>query len=385
MRQLAEGPNLRRTWYTLGMSNGTSGHIRALIVFNPTAGQAQVLQQDLHAAADVWREAGWSVELCPTRGPGDGSRIARDAAAAGYHLVVAAGGDGTVNEVINGLAGTATAMAALPIGTVNVWVRELGFPLQPRAAAEALLKSRVARIDLGRAGDRYFLLMAGIGFDAAVTARVRSDEKRRLGVLAYVKEVLALAGAWRGSRVTVTLDGATTRGRVLLIVLGNSQLYGGFVRFTARASLNDGLLDVCVIRGKSLHTAPLRLLSIFLRRIDLDSEVEYHRARRVRIDSQRPLPVQVDGDHIGDTPMSFECVPGALLALLPPTLPTDDLLVDVPTERRSFRQGVLGWLGRRRAAVANGGRAPRAPAELHDRADAAPVHVRSPAHFNEEE
>src|SRR5262245_28872317 len=120
-----------------------SRQIRALVVFNPIAGQAANLQQDIQAAAEVWRARGWTVDLQPTTAPGDGTRIAREAAVSGYDVVVAAGGDGTVNEVVNGLVGTTTALAALPIGTVNVWVRELGLPMQPRAAAAALLDAQV--------------------------------------------------------------------------------------------------------------------------------------------------------------------------------------------------------------------------------------------------
>ena len=122
------------------MLNFGDAPIRALIVFNPGAGQAGSAEQDIYAARDVWREHGWQVDLCPTAGPGDGTRIAREAVEQGYHMVVAAGGDGTVNEVINGLAGSQTVLAALPIGTVNVWVRELGLPLQPRAAASRAIR-----------------------------------------------------------------------------------------------------------------------------------------------------------------------------------------------------------------------------------------------------
>jgi YegS/Rv2252/BmrU family lipid kinase len=240
--------------------------IRVLIVFNPGAGQASSAEQDIRAARDVWREHGWQVDLRPTAGPGDGARIAREAAEQGYHLVVAAGGDGTVNEVINGLAGTKTALAALPIGTVNVWVRELGLPLQPRAAAEALLNAQIRTIDLGRAGERYFLLMCGVGFDAAVTAEVRADEKRRFGALAYLMRAANLAGRFHGTPARITLDGRAVRGRMLMIVLGNSQLYGGVVKITARASLDDGLLDVCIIKGNSLWSAPERARAVFQRR-----------------------------------------------------------------------------------------------------------------------
>jgi diacylglycerol kinase (ATP) len=319
---------------------------RALIVFNPIAGQAENFEQDIRAARDVWRAHGWTVDLRPTTGRGDGTRIAREAAAAGYDVVVAAGGDGTVNEVINGLVGTQTALAALPIGTVNVWVREIGMPLQPRAAAEALLNAQVRAIDLGRAGDRHFLLMAGVGFDAAVTAEVRADEKRRLGVFAYAFRALDLAWRFRGTRAHIIIDGKAVRGRVLMVVLGNSQLYGGILKITARACLDDGLLDVCVIKGNTLRGAPFRILSILLRRHTLDPKIEYHRARFVRIAARRPLPVQVDGDHIGHTPMTFESVPGALRALVPSSLPTDLLHAEYAPPRRAWRR-MLGWLGRR--------------------------------------
>jgi YegS/Rv2252/BmrU family lipid kinase len=328
------------------MQNAAKQPIRALIVFNPIAGQANSLEQDIHAARDLWREHGWVVDVQPTSGPGDGTRIAREAAAQGYDVVVAAGGDGTVNEVVNGLAGTRAALAALPVGTVNVWVRELNMPLQPRAAAEALLQAQIRAIDLGRAGDRLFLLMCGVGLDAAVTAEVRAEEKRRFGVLAYFKTALGVLGRYRGTPARITLDGRTIRGRVLLIVLGNSQLYGGVVKITARASLDDGLLDVCIFKGNSLWSAPFRILSIVTQRYNLDPKIEYHRAREVRIATSRALPIQVDGDHIGYTPMSFTAVPGALYALLPPNLPEELLRPEARPPRYAWRR-LLGWIGLR--------------------------------------
>jgi len=330
------------------MQNNANDHIRALIIFNPTAGQAGSFEQDLLVAQDIWREHGWQVDLQPTDGPGDGTRIAREAAAQGYDVVVAAGGDGTVNEVVNGLAGTQTALGALPIGTVNVWVRELGLPLQPRAAAEALLECQPRAIDLGRAGERYFLLMCGVGFDAAVTAEVGPDEKRRLGIFAYFLRAFNLATRFRGTSARVILDGKLVRSRVLMIVLGNSQLYGGVVKVTSRASLDDGLLDVCIIKGRDLWSAPFRILSILRQRYNVDTKLEYHRAREVKISTRRALPVQVDGDHIGETPMTFQAVPGALIALLPPTLPEDLVRTEAQPPRYAWRR-MLGWLGRRRS------------------------------------
>jgi len=320
--------------------------MRTLIVFNPTAGHAEQLEAELEAAAQVWRQKGWTVELQPTSGPGDGCRLARQAATEGYDLVVAAGGDGTINEVVNGLAGSQTALATLPLGTMNVWARELGLPLQPRAAAQTLCTWSPRPIDLGRAGDRYFLLMAGIGFDAAITANIRPDEKRRLGALAYVVRGIEEVMRIRGTRARIWLDGRQIKARVLMIVIGNSQLYGGLVKITHRASIDDGLLDVCVIKGDNGINAIGHLIAILRRRFSLNPDIAYYRAHTIEVVTRPLLPVQVDGDPIGTTPLRFTVVPSALQALLPPDLP-DDLIQQPPPVARRWPQRLLLWLRRR--------------------------------------
>lgn len=295
---------------------------RVLVLFNPFAGQAYNLKQTLQTAVEFWQsELGWMVELRPTRSPGDATVQARLAAQQGYDIVAAAGGDGTVNEVVNGLVGTNTALAVLPIGTVNIWARELGLPMDLRRVVRALATARSQNIDVGKAvdktGERYFLLMAGVGFDGAVTSQVKSSSKRRLGVFAYVKQTLQLAFCYQGVRSLIRVDGQRIRGRILMVVIGNSQLYGGVVKFTAHAVVDDGLLDVCIIKGQSMLAAPLRLMSVFTRRYNIDPKVEYYKASQVSINGKSLLSVQIDGDYLGTTPMSFEVVPGGLRVLVP--------------------------------------------------------------------
>lgn len=324
--------------------------MRVMIIFNPWAGQAAQLERELDAVTQVWAAQGWQVERFPTAAPGDGVILARTAAEHCYDLVVAAGGDGTINEVVNGLAGSQTALAPLPLGTMNVWARELGLPLQVRAAASALLEWQVHPIDLGRADGRYFLLMAGIGFDAAITAGIQPAVKRRLGALAYVlrgiEEVLRI----RGTRVRLVIDGKVVKGRILMIVIGNSQLYGGLVRITPRARIDDGLLDVCVMKGDNFASALRHAFNILRQRYTLDPEIEYYRAHTIEILSRAALPVQVDGDSIGVTPMTFEVAPGSLQALLPPNLP-EDLVQPATAERRARAlQRIGAWLVGRRPA-----------------------------------
>ena len=333
----------------------------ALILYNPTAGQASAVLPQLEAAAELWREAGWRVELRPTQCAGDATVQAKQAASEGYGLVVAAGGDGTVNEVVNGLVGTEAALATLPCGTVNIWAREMGLPMDILQAARTYLQAERRRVDLGvcrerppkiskrkrRAmkrklaqasvatkeaapelgmtqeatpSDRYFLLMASAGFDAAVTSEVKSEEKKRFGAIAYVKQAFQTACRYQGVKTKLFIDGKRVRGRVLMVVIGNSQLYGGVIKFTAHALIDDGLLDVCVIKGRNLLIAPQRLLSVFTRVYNRKNEVRYYRAKQVEMRSKKKkkrLPVQVDGDYLGKTPMTFEVLAGAMVALVP--------------------------------------------------------------------
>lgn len=286
------------------------------VILNPHAGNAGD-RAVIEAALTVWRNHGWRVALHPTHGPGHAIVLAQQAVSAGADLVVAAGGDGTVNEVVNGLANTQTALAVLPVGTGNVWIRETGLPLQPVEAALRLLEGQPYALDLGVAGDRYFLLMAGIGFDADVIRYLDPAAKRRLGMVAYVTHAIARARQVRGTPVRLVLDGRPVKGRVLQVVVGNSRLYGGFLQIAHQASPIDGLLDVVVIKGGDMRVAPLHLLSILLRRYHFNPDLDYYRARELTLTAGSPLEVQVDGDALCRTPVTFRVVPRALQAWLP--------------------------------------------------------------------
>jgi diacylglycerol kinase (ATP) len=292
--------------------------LKVIVIFNPNAGQADFLEASINQAASLWCDRGWMVTYAPTQFAGHATQIAREAARDGYDYAIAAGGDGTVNEVMNGLLHTHTALGTLPIGTVNIWAREMGLPMDIVGAAKQLLEARVRSVDVGMAGDRAFLLMAGVGFDAAVTQSVDAGEKKRFGAIAYVKQAFQVAWRFQGVRTLLRIDGKRVRGRILMLVIGNSQLYGGVVKFTAHAIVDDGLLDVCVIKGRSMLTAPLRLFSVFTRNYNRDPKVAYFRASRVEIQGKKRLPIQVDGDFIGKTPMRFEIRPGALRVMVPP-------------------------------------------------------------------
>jgi YegS/Rv2252/BmrU family lipid kinase len=296
---------------------------RVVVIANPTSGQAEALAGQMADALAIWRRHGWLVDLVHTRASGDATHIAARAAAAGVDLVIAAGGDGTLNEALNGLVGSDTALGPLPIGTVNVWARELALPRDIRALAEFLPSLPRYRVDVGRAGTRWFLLMAGIGFDAAVVAGLQAHDKRRLGILAYAMRAFAIARQYRGVRVRMVLDGRVIRRWALMIVLGNTPLYGGVMQLTEHARVGDGVLDVCIIRGSSIiDLARAAGAALLLRRASIDPRMEHLRARDITIETRRPLPVQVDGDLLGETPMQFTVADRALTVLMPPARAT---------------------------------------------------------------
>jgi len=287
--------------------------VRATVIFNPTAGHHH---SDVAATEVVLKEHGWSVCREQTSKAGDGTRLARAAAARGDDVVVVAGGDGTVNEAIQGLAGTSTALGVLPMGTTNVWAREVKLPTDPVAAARALIDGDHRAMDLGRAGDRYFLLMAGLGFDAAVTNAVSMKAKRVLGRVAYGLTIAMQAMRYQGPEVTLEMDDATVRCPVLLVIAGNTRLYGGNFSATAAAVADDGLLDVAVFQGRRLWDIAPRALPLLLGRRPTPASPFYYRTRRLRVTAPEALPVQVDGDYMG-TPFEITIAPAALRVIVP--------------------------------------------------------------------
>jgi YegS/Rv2252/BmrU family lipid kinase len=235
-----------------------------------------------------------------------------------------------VREAVNGLVGSHTALGVLPTGTGNVWAKELGLPAftltNPNrllTAAHLLKEARVETIDVGRANDRYFLLFAGLGLDAQVARGMEPRERttKRLGLLPYLVASVLVTFQFYGVRTTVVIDGKVIKGRSLFILISNAQLYGGVLRITPEARLNDGLLDVVIFNGVGPTYTLGHLFRVLGGRHLQDPSVKFLCARRIMVDCARPWPVQADGDPIGTTPMTFQVVPRALRVLIPATAP----------------------------------------------------------------
>ncbi len=300
--------------------------MRTLVIYNPVAGQHDVVRS-LEEALAYLRTQGHDVTVRRTLGGGDATTFAREAVAEQFDMVIAAGGDGTVGEVVNGLAGTECILGVLPLGTANVWARTLGLPLWSHGraqtslldAAKALLSGEVHRIDLGKCAEHYFILWSGIGFDAEVTRQVEPhrEMRRNLGNITYYVAMVALGFTLRGTRVTIVIDGKAMRQRAFLIVVSNVQLYGGSVMVAPQAQLDDGYLDVYVFKGSNALDAAGQLINVFAGRHLQDPSIETYRAKTVSIRADKPLPLHIDGEPCGYTPADITVVPRALRVLMP--------------------------------------------------------------------
>ncbi len=281
-----------------------------VIIGNPNSGRAGGRER-LKRYAEILGSGGADVEVWNTERPDHATELA---AVAGDKLVVAAGGDGTVNEVVNGLSREAT-LGILPLGTANVMARELGLPLKPEAACERILAGRESWIDVGVATnhegiERRFTCMAGLGFDAHVVNEVTPRLKRYLKWLAF--PLAALKVYFEGDLPKLHVVHGDTTYVTQFAIIANGQYYGGDFRVAEDAALATGKLEVVLVDrvGRLLRAD---ILTRILAKKPLDRSMRSFSAEELRAGSPgTQVPVQLDGEIWGRLPMSFRIEPGAL-------------------------------------------------------------------------
>jgi diacylglycerol kinase (ATP) len=292
---------------------------RVYVILNPVAGGC--------APADV-REAlrrhfPGDETYCEIHATTPDERIAElvdEARRRGFDLVVAAGGDGSVAAVADGLVGAEAALGILPIGTANVMARDLGLPLDLDGASGLLAGPHaIKRLDAMRVGDRYFLTQIGIGIDALMIRDTKREHKRRFGRIAYLWTAFTQLLGFQPWRFFLEADGRRTRHRASQVLVANVGLLGQPpLRWGPGIHSDDGRLDVCVIRARTLLDYLRLLWHALLGQHHRDPNVRYLTAEKtVAIATKHPLPVQADGEIIGKTPFEIQVVPRAVRVVVP--------------------------------------------------------------------
>ena len=267
------------------------------VILNPAARSAKAA-----ARIEAIQELAPNIRLCPTSGPGDARRFARELAQAGSPVVVAAGGDGTINEVVNGLRDAGpqcdVALGLLPSGTMNVFSVELGLPAKSLVDCWRVIERGITReIDLWDVNGHAFMQLAGVGLDAEIIKETTWERKKALGPLSYVLSAAQLIGK-SAPQVEIIAEGREPiLGSVVLV--GNGKRYGGPLKVFPQANNQDGLLDVVVLRRHGYGKIFAALLSLLLTGYDRRSkDLEYFQTKELKILSDTDIPVEADGELI---------------------------------------------------------------------------------------
>jgi diacylglycerol kinase (ATP) len=283
-----------------------------VVILNPAAGSPESFQS--------WQERVESIARgCPVRvtsSPGEAERLARQAAQDRFEKVVAAGGDGTVNQVVNGLAGSKAALGLLPIGTVNVFAMELGLPLHNLEHCwDVIQGENIRSIDLPSANGKHFVQLAGVGLDAQVVKETNLAFKRSFGPLSYLISAAQIAARQPPKLFIESENASAEEGSFVLV--GNGRLYGGPFPFFKHAMIDDGLFDVVVFKRLGYLEIIKYLQDVVFSSDIRVPEIEYFQTRHLRIISEQDVPVELDGELNGSCPVDFRIQEKALRVLTP--------------------------------------------------------------------
>jgi diacylglycerol kinase (ATP) len=304
---------------------------KGTLIYNPVAGRRPAKRErEIHAAAEALRETGLELQLAPTSRPAMAHELAQAAVASGVDVVLACGGDGTINEVINGLAPSQIPLGILPGGTANILAHELRLPINPVRAARELAHWTPRRIALGRsrwgggsengtqAGCRYYISVAGVGFDAEIVYKLSSWMKINFGVVGYAMEAFRQLMAYSFPRFSCRLDGRVRQGT--FAVIHRTRLYAGWLHLAPSADLFAPHFAVCSFPSRSRLRYLLYAMAVLLRQHLRLSGVSLDQCAEVVCTSPDPsatIRFELDGELAGTIPATFEIVPDALTLLVP--------------------------------------------------------------------
>src|SRR5690554_2151698 len=265
------------------------------LIINPVSGteSKKNIPEDVAASLDQKKT---DLIIRVTGYPRHASEIAREAVQEGFKSVIVAGGDGTVNEATRGGVHDATTFGSGPLGSGNGQARDLGIPIHAEKALDIVLKDSTRAIDYGTANGHIFFCTCGFGFDAFISDRF-ADERRR-GPLGYVRNVLESVVDFKSDEYEITHDGGTLRERAFILTCANASQYGNEAHIAPGASLDDGKMNVAILKPLNALEIPQTTIQLFTRNIDKNSKMTTLVTRRLHIKRSRSGMMHVDGDPV---------------------------------------------------------------------------------------
>lgn len=294
--------------------------MKICIILNSRAGEANKLfhLRALEDIVDFFSRKDISITIKTTIHPGDGIGLTRESLVEDYTHIIACGGDGTINEVVNGLAGSRGVLGIIPMGTENVMAKAMGIPLDVPGACRHFLESGEKKMDLGSANGRHFLMMSGIGLDAKVISEMEPEAKKMMGSLAFIfKGAAALFFDENKPRFKTKIrlldKGKEYDYTSFMVIVGNLANYSGTVKIALNAEPTDGKLDIIVFPysedpGKTAY----HILQTFMEAHLESGEIPYFTSGDLEITTDPPVGFQVDGELIGKTPVRYMVNPGGI-------------------------------------------------------------------------
>lgn len=284
---------------------------KARLIYNPTSGREE-MRRLLPDVLERLDRAGIETTCHATTGEGDATLAAADAVSRGYDIIIAAGGDGTLNEVVNGMAGKSNLppLGVFPLGTTNDFARAMGIPKRWEDYCDLVIENKTRPIDIGKANDRYFINIAGGGSLTELTYEVPSRLKTLIGQLAYYMKGIEKMASLSPTKLIINADGyEVLEGEFMLFLIANSNSVGGFEKLAPEARIDDGLLDVIAVKKCNLPEF-IRLVSMALRGDHFnDPHVVYLKTKRMEVTSPGDVLLNLDGELGGELPGVFEILP----------------------------------------------------------------------------
>lgn len=279
---------------------------RARIIYNPTSGR-ELFKKHLPDVLQKLEVAGYETSCHATTGAGDATAAARVAVERRYDLVVAVGGDGTINEVVNGLAEQEyiPKLGIIPAGTTNDFARALHIPRDIDAATDIIVQGDTIPVDIGRINDKYFINIGGGGRITELTYEVPSKLKTMLGQLAYYLKGIEMLPSFKATDIRIEYDGKLFEGEVMLFLVGLTNSVGGFEKLAPNSSINDGLFSLLILKKTNLADF-IRVATLALRGEHVnDPNVIYTQANRIKVQSDEKVQLNLDGEYGGLLPAEF--------------------------------------------------------------------------------